>query len=113
MACGLAFTEYGGCVLFIETRNLNVSQGNKDTPGSGQIKVTGSLGEVMKESVLIAQTCAKNFLSTYFPGNSSATYLDTHDIHVHVPEGATPKVNGLLHFLGRAFCGNNCDNSSY
>jgi len=55
------------------------------------VKVTGSLGDVMKESVQIAQTCAKNFLHSKFPGSSVSKYLDTHDIHIHVPEGGIPK----------------------
>jgi len=46
----------------------------------------------MKESVTIAQTLAKNFLNTYFTDNPAAGFLDCQDIHVHIPEGATPKV---------------------
>lgn len=54
--------------------------------------MTGSLGDVMKESSAIAQTYAKNFLNTYFSNNAAAhRYLDTHDVHIHFPEGAVKK----------------------
>ena len=60
--------------------------------GKGQLKVTGSLGEVMKESSMIAQSYAKNFLAKYFKTKEeSMKYLETHDIHIHFPEGAIPK----------------------
>ena len=45
----------------------------------------------MKESVSIAQTLAKNFLHAHFPNLPEARYLDYHDIHIHIPEGAIPK----------------------
>lgn len=46
----------------------------------------------MKESSTIAQTYAKNFLAKHFPDNEEAQkYLETHDIHIHFPEGAVPK----------------------
>lgn len=81
----------GGSILFIEAKNINISNG-KDAKSNGQIKITGQLGDVMKESVEIAQTCAKNFLAANFKGKDTASYLDKHDIHIHLPEGATPKV---------------------
>lgn len=49
---------------------------------------TGQLGDVMKESSLIAYTYAKSFLAKKFPDNS---FFDHAQIHMHVPEGATPK----------------------
>ncbi len=91
MVCGLAYSEVGGSILYIEAREFNIDKGLKDRPGSGQVKVTGSLGGVMKESIMIAHTLAKNFLGKYFPDLPAVAYLDQHDLHVHVPEGATPK----------------------
>ncbi len=91
MICGLAYDDYGGSILYIEAREFNINRGLKEKPGSGIVKVTGSIGEVMKESVTIAHTLAKNFLSTYFPNDPVANYLDQNDVHVHIPEGGVPK----------------------
>jgi len=87
----MAWTELGGTILYIETRESTIDEDNPDKPGTGQLIITGSLGKVMKESVSIAQTLAKNFLHQYFPNHKAATFFDYHDIHVHVPEGSTPK----------------------
>lgn len=76
VATGLAWTEHGGEVLYIEAVAV---------PGKGNISVTGRLGEVMKESVHIAFSYVKSIV------NPSAKYLTSHDFHVHVPEGAIPK----------------------
>ena len=76
---GLAWTSAGGVLLPIETVIL---------PGSGKITITGSLGDVMKESVQIALTVCKTLSKDYtFRYNE----LDKVDIHIHAPEGATPK----------------------
>ena len=85
---GLAWTSMGGSILFIETtlsKPLNLSADNKE---HGSISVTGHLGEVMKESVQIAYTYAKSFLVKHDETNN---YLQRGHIHLHVPEGATPK----------------------
>lgn len=73
---GLAWTQAGGDILFIETMF---------TKGKGEIKVTGQLGDVMKESVQIAWTLVKS----RFP--EKAEFFQKQDLHIHVPEGAVPK----------------------
>ncbi|CAK1542377.1 unnamed protein product [Leptosia nina] len=55
---------------------------------SGSLELTGHLGDVMKESARIALTVARNYLNAHNPGN---TFLNTSHLHLHVPEGATPK----------------------
>ena len=84
---GLAWTAMGGSSLYIET-SLRPFQAKKDAPSQGTLETTGHLGDVMKESVRIAYTFAKNYLSKTSPDNS--TLLQS-NIHVHVPEGAVPK----------------------
>ncbi|XP_036898542.1 lon protease homolog, mitochondrial [Sturnira hondurensis] len=84
---GLAWTAMGGSTLFVETsprRPREDSKADKD----GSLEVTGQLGEVMKESARIAYTFARAFLMQQDPTNE---YLVTSHIHLHVPEGATPK----------------------
>lgn len=76
---GLAWTEVGGDILFIE------SSYNK---GKGGLAITGNLGDVMKESATIALQWIKANATEL---GISATLLETNDIHIHVPEGATPK----------------------
>ncbi|XP_011798888.1 PREDICTED: lon protease homolog, mitochondrial isoform X4 [Colobus angolensis palliatus] len=85
---GLAWTAMGGSTLFVET-SLRRPQ-DKDAKGDkdGSLEVTGQLGEVMKESARIAYTFARAFLMQHAPAND---YLVTSHIHLHVPEGATPK----------------------
>ena len=73
---GLAWTQAGGDILFIETMF---------TRGSGKTIITGQLGEVMKESVQIAISLVKSM----FP--EKAGLFEEHDLHVHVPAGAVPK----------------------
>ncbi|XP_063002940.1 lon protease homolog, mitochondrial [Elgaria multicarinata webbii] len=82
---GLAWTAMGGSTLFIETSPRRPKdKENQD----GSLEVTGQLGDVMKESAKIAYTFARAFLMQKRPGNE---YLLTSHIHLHVPEGATPK----------------------
>uniref|UniRef100_A0A4X2M2X4 Lon protease homolog, mitochondrial n=1 Tax=Vombatus ursinus TaxID=29139 RepID=A0A4X2M2X4_VOMUR len=82
---GLAWTAMGGSTLFIETS----SRRPKEVDGKdGSIEVTGQLGDVMKESARIAYTFARAFLMRKDPSND---FLLTSHIHLHVPEGATPK----------------------
>ncbi len=73
---GLAWTPAGGEILFIEAT---------DMPGSGQVTLTGKLGDVMKESAMISLSLLKSRL----PLNS--INFKERDIHIHVPSGAVPK----------------------
>ncbi|XP_044756409.1 lon protease homolog, mitochondrial isoform X2 [Coccinella septempunctata] len=82
---GLAWTAMGGSTLFIETTTRKIQE--KDT-GEGSMELTGHLGEVMKESAKIALTVARNFLNKVDKDNK---FLQTSHLHLHVPEGATPK----------------------
>ncbi len=79
VATGLAWTPYGGDILFIETRLL---------PGKGKLILTGSLGEVMKESATAALSLIK--LNSEALGIEPERF-DKHDIHIHIPEGGIPK----------------------
>jgi ATP-dependent Lon protease len=81
VATGLAWTPVGGDVLFIEV---------SATPGSGKLLLTGQLGDVMKESAQAALTWVKAHAHEVAPGLDDAWFAD-HDLHVHVPAGATPK----------------------
>jgi ATP-dependent Lon protease len=76
---GLAWTEVGGEILTIEAVTL---------PGKGRVTATGKLGDVMKESVQAAESFVKS-RSVEF--GIKPTVFNKRDIHVHVPEGATPK----------------------
>lgn len=76
---GLAWTRVGGDILFIES---TISKGN------GKMTMTGSLGNVMKESVTIALEYIKSNTEQL---GIKPEVLETHNIHIHVPEGATPK----------------------
>ena len=76
---GLAWTSVGGDILFIE---VSLS------PGKGRLTLTGSLGDVMKESVTIALAYLRAHASLF---NIDVRLFDQWDIHVHVPAGATPK----------------------
>lgn len=76
---GLAWTQFGGDILFIESALSN---------GKGNLSITGNLGKVMKESATIALE--------YIKSNAELLSIDikklsSHNIHIHVPEGATPK----------------------
>ncbi|HWI70551.1 MAG TPA: endopeptidase La, partial [Baekduia sp.] len=81
VATGLAWTPVGGDVLFIEA---------SATPGTGKLLLTGQLGDVMKESAQAALTWVKANAHTVAPELEDAWFAD-HDVHVHVPAGATPK----------------------
>ena len=76
---GLAWTEVGGDLLTIESMNM---------PGKGNIIRTGTLGDVMKESIEAARTVVRSRAKVL--GIKSDVFEKT-DIHIHVPEGATPK----------------------
>ncbi len=76
---GLAWTEVGGEILTIEAVML---------PGKGKMTITGKLGEVMQESIQAARSFVQS-RSVEF--GVKPTIFDKRDIHVHVPEGATPK----------------------
>ncbi|XP_017773032.1 PREDICTED: lon protease homolog, mitochondrial isoform X2 [Nicrophorus vespilloides] len=82
---GLAWTAMGGSTLFIETTTRR-PVGEKDTEGS--LELTGHLGDVMKESARIALTVSRNFMNRIEGSNK---FLNTSHLHLHVPEGATPK----------------------
>ncbi|KAM7410667.1 hypothetical protein PAMA_001890 [Pampus argenteus] len=84
---GLAWTAMGGSTLFIETSLRRPLKG-ADPKGEGTLEVTGQLGDVMKESAKIASTFARAFLMTQEPDNH---FLVNSHLHLHVPEGATPK----------------------
>ena len=76
---GLAWTSVGGELLQIEAAV---------TSGKGRVIKTGSLGDVMQESIQAALTVAKNIA---MEKKIDSNYFEKHDIHIHVPEGATPK----------------------
>jgi ATP-dependent Lon protease len=79
VSTGLAWTEVGGDLLSIEALKL---------PGKGRMKTTGTLGDVMKESI----DAASSFVRSISPSiGVKPTLFEKIDIHVHVPEGATPK----------------------
>ncbi|MNO29128.1 Lon protease [compost metagenome] len=95
--CGLAWTEVGGDLLTIETTNM---------PGKGKLTYTGSLGDVMQESIQAAMTVVRALgdvmqesiqaAMTVVRARAeklriNADFYEKRDIHVHVPEGATPK----------------------
>ncbi|XP_067872560.1 lon protease homolog, mitochondrial [Heterodontus francisci] len=82
---GLAWTAMGGSTLFVETSLRRPrDKENKD----GSLEVTGQLGDVMKESAKIAYTFARAFL---MQKDATNDFLTQSHIHLHVPEGATPK----------------------
>ncbi len=76
---GLAWTSVGGDTLQIE---VNVM------PGKGDVKLTGKLGDVMKESAQAGISYIRSVASKY---GLSKDYFEKHDIHIHIPEGAVPK----------------------
>lgn len=78
VAYAMAWSETGGALLRIEVSLY---------PGKGGLILTGSLGDVMKESAQIALSLARMFLNQEKPGSR----LDGVDVHIHVPEGAIPK----------------------
>ena len=76
---GLAWTSVGGDILFVES---SISK------GKGKLAITGNLGDVMKESAVIALAYLKAHADAL---NIDPRVFDQWDIHIHVPEGATPK----------------------
>ncbi|XP_075997730.1 lon protease homolog, mitochondrial [Genypterus blacodes] len=84
---GLAWTAMGGTTLFIET-SLSRPREADESKVQGSLEVTGQLGDVMKESAKIASTFARAFLMNLEPENH---FLVNSHLHLHVPEGATPK----------------------
>ena len=76
---GLAWTSVGGVLLTIESVKLT---------GTGNIKSTGSLGKVMQESIQASETVVKSRARIL---GISQKFLKSHNVHIHVPEGATPK----------------------
>ncbi|RZK48379.1 MAG: endopeptidase La [Pedobacter sp.] len=76
---GLAWTQVGGDILFIEA---SLSQ------GKGKLTLTGNLGEVMKESAIIALAYMRSHANLF---NLHPLIFDQYDVHIHVPAGATPK----------------------
>lgn len=78
---GLAWSPMGGALIWIETVVLN--DGKKS-----DLKITGKLGKVMQESTSIAYSFAKKFLYSI---DNQNTFFQTANLHIHFPEGATPK----------------------
>ena len=76
---GLAWTSVGGDILFIESAL---------SKGKGALNITGNLGQVMKESATIALEYLKSNADRY---NLDPKLFESYDVHIHVPEGATPK----------------------
>jgi ATP-dependent Lon protease len=79
VATGLAYTQFGGDTLSVEVTFFK---------GKGALSLTGKLGDVMKESAITALSYVKANADKF---NIDPAFFDAHDIHVHVPEGATPK----------------------
>jgi ATP-dependent Lon protease len=79
VATGLAWTEVGGEILFVEAESY---------PGKGGLTLTGKLGEVMQESARAAVTYARANAKKL---GIAEDFFDTHDVHIHVPAGAIPK----------------------
>jgi ATP-dependent Lon protease len=80
-ATGRAWTPAGGEVLFVEATAM---------PGSGQLTITGQLGDVMRESAQAARSYVRANAEDLFP-DLPHDWFATHDIHIHVPAGAIPK----------------------
>jgi len=76
---GLAWTSVGGDILFIESAL---------SKGKGVLNITGNLGQVMRESATIALEYLKSNADRY---NLDSKLFESYDVHIHVPEGATPK----------------------
>jgi ATP-dependent Lon protease len=79
VATGLAWTPVGGDILFIETSRM---------PGKGKLEITGQLGEVMTESARAALTYVRSHADEL---GLPKGVLESEDVHIHVPAGATPK----------------------
>ena len=81
VSTGLAWTPFGGEVLFIEATQYT---------GSGKLNITGQLGDVMRESAQAALSFVRARAKQLNPGLAD-DFFQTHDLHVHVPSGAIPK----------------------
>jgi ATP-dependent Lon protease len=79
VSTGLAWTPYGGSILFIETSRM---------PGKGSVEITGQLGDVMKESARAALTYVRSNAQKLGIAPES---VQNQDVHIHVPAGAVPK----------------------
>ncbi|MEW6258743.1 MAG: endopeptidase La [Thermodesulfobacteriota bacterium] len=79
LSTGLAWTQAGGEVLYVEATLIG---------GKGELIVTGQVGDVMQESARAAMSYARAHLAEY---HVEETLFENHDIHIHVPAGATPK----------------------
>jgi ATP-dependent Lon protease len=77
VATGLAWTPFGGDVLFVEATAY---------PGDGKLQITGQLGDVMKESAAAALSYVRSL-----DGDVPENFFREHDLHIHVPAGAIPK----------------------
>lgn len=80
VATGLAWTSMGGATLYIETVKYPAEK--------TEMKLTGQAGDVMKESAQIAWTYVQSSLARYSPGTP---FFEKSQVHIHIPEGATPK----------------------
>jgi ATP-dependent Lon protease len=78
VAVGLAYTPAGGDILFVESSRM---------PGQGELRLTGSLGDVMRESA----EAARSWIQSHAGELGLAAEFGTFDLHVHVPQGAVPK----------------------
>jgi ATP-dependent Lon protease len=79
VATGMAKTFTGGEILFVEALKM---------PGRGGMKLTGQIGDVMKES---AEAAVSFIRANYLPKSDDPEFFNKHDIHIHVPAGAVPK----------------------
>ncbi len=79
MAVGLAWTNFGGDTLLIEAIQI---------PGKGILKLTGQMGEVMQESAGIAYSYVRHIAKSY---GVDPAFFEKNTVHLHIPEGATPK----------------------
>lgn len=80
---GLSWTAMGGASLYIEVQSVR-----HKSSGGGTLTSTGQMGSVMEESTRIAHTFARRKLEDFQADNA---FFDTHDLHMHVPEGSIPK----------------------
>jgi len=79
VATGLAWTQVGGEILFVEASRM---------PGKGRVTITGRLGDVMKESALAAMTWIRSNADSL---KIDSSYFEKSDFHIHIPAGAIPK----------------------
>lgn len=87
VATGLAWTSLGGSILYFECILEKIKPASKSSKQPSFIK-TGQLGKVMEESSSLAYSYSRSFLTKHYPEND---FFESSTIHMHVPEGATPK----------------------